>query len=260
MMAPAASAHCADTLAITLFEAFRNVHESAIHALGLRQGAYLASKKKSGGPPRRKRKRGRPQAAEQGLGRDGIIAAARSLLETLHPHRVTIVMIARKAGVDPALVRYYFASREELFLAVAENILATWMTAHPSPQGTAAEKLATTVTQMVDFALSARSMQRLMLEECVEAKSPQVRQRILDLHASGVQRYARLFDTKESEPLDPVDPLFAYIAIIGMCEFFAAAQSVIVPLLPQRLSAEKLADSYKRFLVKLVLDGLRPRP
>jgi AcrR family transcriptional regulator len=168
-------------------------------------------------------------------------------------------MIARKAGVDPALVRYYFSSREELFLAVAEDIVTTWVAAHPPAQAAPAEKLATAVGQMVDFARSVRSMQRLMIDECAEAKSPQVRQRALELNAHAVQAYARLFDQKQAEPLEPVEPLFAYVAIIGMSEFFAAAQAMIVPLLPVKVSADQLAERYKRFLVKMVLDGLRPR-
>jgi TetR/AcrR family transcriptional regulator len=215
--------------------------------------------KKSGGQQKRKRKRGRPQASEEGVGRDGIIAAARALIETLHPHRVTIVMIARKAGVDPALVRYYFSSREELFLAVAENIVTTWVATHPPAQAAHAEQLATAVSEMVDFARSVRSMQRLMIDECAEAKSPQVRHRALELNSVAVQAFARLFDQKQAEPLEPADPLFVYVAVIGMSEFFAAAQSMIVPLLPQKISASELAERYKRFLVKMVLDGLRPR-
>ena len=168
-------------------------------------------------------------------------------------------MIARKAGVDPALVRYYFSSREELFLAVVENIVTTWVATHPPAQAAPAEQLATVVGEMVDFARSVRSMQRLMIDECAEAKSPQVRQRALELNARAVQEYAKLFDQKRTEPLEAVDPLFVFVAVIGMSEFFAAAQSMIVPLLPQKISAGELAERYKRFLVKMVLDGLRPR-
>jgi TetR/AcrR family transcriptional regulator len=102
-------------------------------------------------------------------------------------------------------------------------------------------------------------MQRLMIDECAEAKSPQVRHRALELNSLAVQAYARLFDQKQAEPLEPADPLFVYVAVIGMSEFFAAAQSMIVPLLPQKISASELAERYKRFLVKMVLDGLRPR-
>ena len=81
-------------------------------------------------------------------------------------------MIARKAGVDPAMVRYYFASREELLFAVIENILMTWGATHPPPKGTPSEQLTSWIHGMVDFARNTRSMQRLMLEECAEAKPP----------------------------------------------------------------------------------------
>src|SRR5581483_5205572 len=99
------------------------------------------SSKKTGRQIRRRRKRGRPFASEETAGRAGIVAAARRLLEDLPPHRVTVVMIAREAGVDPAMVRYYFASREELFLAVTENIVLTWVAGHPPPVAPPAERL-----------------------------------------------------------------------------------------------------------------------
>jgi len=67
-------------------------------------------------------------------------------------------MIARKAGVDPALVRYYFSSREELFLAVAENILITWICTRPVMEGTAAAKLTTTRAYAPSGSACARSI------------------------------------------------------------------------------------------------------
>jgi len=218
----------------------------------------VATRKKTS-PHKARRKRGRPHASQEGVGREAIIAAARKLLETLAPHRITIVMIARKAGVDPALIRYYFASREELFMAAAENIVATWVATHPTPDAGPAEILASHISGMVDFARSVRSMQRLMIDECAEAKSAEIRKRVQDLNAVAVQGYAALFDQSQPQALVPADPLLVYVAIIGMSEFFAAAQSMIVPLLPQKLSANELAERYKKFIVKLALDGLRPR-
>ena len=55
------------------------------------------------------------------------------------------------------------------------------------------------------------------------------------------------------------DPLFMHVAIIGMCEFFAAAQTMIPPLVPEGMDAKELAERYKDFIVRLVLDGLRTR-
>jgi hypothetical protein len=42
-----------------------------------------------------------------------------------------------------------------------------------------------------------------------------------------------------------------------MCEFFAAAQAMIRPLVPAGVNDEELAARYKDFIVRLVLDGLR---
>ena len=215
--------------------------------------------KKNSTPTHRRRKRGRPHASQETVGREGIVASARKLLETLPSHRVTIVMIARNAGVDPAMVRYYFASREELLIAVVENILATWGASRTPPQGTPAEQLEGWVRGMVDFARNTRSMQRLMLEECAEAKSPTVRKRVRELNAAAIAGYAKLLDPHEREPLGPADPLLLYVAIIGMAEFFASAQPMILPLLPGKMSPEALAERYKEFVVGMVLNGLKPR-
>src|SRR5512139_2085590 len=130
--------------------------------------AAVASRN-DGRQTRQRRKRGRPHSSQRTVGREGIIASARKLLETLPPHRVTIVMIARKAGVDPARVRDYFSSREELLFAVVENIVKRWTATHTPPNGAPAEQLADWIRGMVDFARKVRSMQRLMIEECAEA-------------------------------------------------------------------------------------------
>jgi TetR/AcrR family transcriptional regulator len=207
----------------------------------------------------KRRKPGRPSASQKAPGRDGIVAAARRLLEQSPPHRVTNVMIAREAGVDPALVRYYFASRTELLFAVVENTISTWVAAHQPPDAAPAERLAAAIRGMVDFAHSARSLQRLMIEECAESKLPAIRQHVRELNSQGVASFAKCLGQDESDPLRPVDPLLLYISIIGMSEFFVAAQPMILPLLPGKPDAAELAERYKDFIVNLVLDGLKPR-
>src|SRR5687767_9464219 len=92
-----------------------------------------------------RRARGRPRAAQAVAGRETIVAAARRLMDEAPPHLATISSIARKAGVDPALVRYYFKNREQLLLAVIENILEDWNASHPAPAASPATRLATQV-------------------------------------------------------------------------------------------------------------------
>lgn len=205
------------------------------------------------------RSRGRPRAKQGTAGREVIVAAARKLLEKLPPHKSTISSIARSAGVDPALVRYYFGSREELLLAVIEEILADWKFTRPAPSAGPAAKLAAFVGDMLDFALNVRSMQRLMIDECASSTSPEVRRRVRELNAGAVSRLALLLHPDKQAGVKATDALFMHVAIIGMCEFFAAAQPMITPLLPAGLGAKALTGRYKDFIVRLVLDGLRSR-
>ena len=208
---------------------------------------------------RRKRSRGRPGTDRDAVGRDAIVVAASQLLENLPPHKVPTVLIARKAGVDPALVRYYFSNREELLMAVVEHILTTWSTTHRLPDAPPAQQLSAHIAGMFEFSCRVRSIQRLMIDGCSEAKSPAVRARVRELNAEAVHHYAQFLHLEDQEAEVSPDPLFMHVAIIGLCEFFAAAQPMILPLAPQHLDATQLAQRYKTFICKLVLDGLRSR-
>jgi AcrR family transcriptional regulator len=187
------------------------------------------------------------------------VAAARQLLEKQPPHEVTIALIARKAGVDPALVRYYFANRERLLLAVIEQLIE-----HGDPRGPAdsppVEQLTSYLSNMLGFSRRVRSMQRLMVEECAVAKTPEVRARILELNARAVGYFAALLRNDGGADADlPPDAVFLHVAIIGMCEFFAAAQPMILPLAPKGTSPAEFARLYESFIRDLVLDGVRSR-
>lgn len=217
-----------------------------------------ATGRKKPSPPRQKRSRGRPTDLGA-VGRDAIVAAASQLLEKLPPHQVPNVVIARKAGVDPALVRYYFGNREELLMAVVEHLLATWAASHPPPDAPVAEQLSAHIADMFDFSCRVRSMQRLMIDGCAEAKSPAVRERVRELNAAAVDNYAQFLHPKGKNAESSTDPLFLHVAVIGLCEFFAAAQSMILPLAPKHLDEKELARRYETFIRKLVLDGLRSR-
>ena len=52
----------------------------------------------------------------------------------------------------------------------------------------------------------------------------------------------------------PVD-----VAIIALCEFFAAAQPMIMPLAPKGTNAAEFAQQYERFIRELLLGGVRSK-
>jgi AcrR family transcriptional regulator len=224
-----------------------------------RTSTRAPARKTSATTKKPRRSRGRPSSAQAVAGRDTIVTSARKLMDEVPPHQATISSIARKAGVDPALVRYYFKSRDTLLLAVIEDILNSWNASHPVPAAGPAARLATQVGNMLEFARRERSMQRLMIDECAGSRSVDVRRRVREINAAFVDNLGLLLHPEKTSSRDSTEPLFLYVSIIGLCEFFAASQAMILPLAPDGISPEELAARYKKFITQLVLDGLRSR-
>ncbi|MFE2449299.1 TetR/AcrR family transcriptional regulator [Streptomyces melanosporofaciens] len=100
------------------------------------------------GPATGPRKRGRPARtnASDGPGaRDRILAAARNEFAERGYDKTSIRGIAKSAEVDPALVHHYFGTKEQVFEAAIELILAPAMgtpdAVHGSREG-AGERMA----------------------------------------------------------------------------------------------------------------------
>src|SRR4051812_40195136 len=72
------------------------------------------SRSKVASPPRK----GRPRLDEMDDKRAAIIRSTRALMKTIKPASITRDAVARHAGVDPALIRYYFGDRAALFREV----------------------------------------------------------------------------------------------------------------------------------------------
>jgi AcrR family transcriptional regulator len=206
-----------------------------------------------------KRNPGRPHSAEATDAREAILQAACRLLKDKLPTQVTNSMIAREAGADPALIRYYFGDRSALLLAAVEELLKSIHQPAPAEPMDAEAFVNWRVDGTLQFARTARSMQRLLVDELGEGGSPEVREAIRQRNKSLVDRYAEILKTQIGDEIVAVDPLFVHVAILGVCEFFTAAQSVILPLAEPGIDPAELARRYEAFVIDLFLNGLRRR-
>jgi AcrR family transcriptional regulator len=204
----------------------------------------------------RKRSQGRP--AVNVVGRDSVLEAAKKLLHDLPPARVTISAIAREAGIDPALVRYYFGNRDNLLLAVVDLMLAG-VPHHVRADADAIATMEERIRGTLSFTRSAKQMNRLMIDELANSKSPQVRERQRVMNIAAADAIGKLMDRDHGATLTKVDPLFLHIALIGIFDFFVLAQPLIRNLVPEGTDMEELAHRFEDFVVRLVLDGLRKR-
>lgn len=217
------------------------------------------AKQKGAAQQKPKRNPGRPFSAEATDAREAILQAACRLLQDKLPTQVTNSMIAREAGADPALIRYYFGDRSALLLAVVEELMKTTRQTPPPVPMNAEQFLTWRVDGTLRFARTARSMQRLMVDELAESGSAEVREAVRQRNKGLVERYAEILKTQIGDEIVEVDPLFLHVAILGVCEFFTAAQSVIMPLAEPGTEPTDLADRFEAFVIDLFLNGLRRR-
>lgn len=210
-------------------------------------------------PAKTKRNPGRPFAAGAPDAREGLIKAARRLLEKNIPSQVTNSMIAREAGADPALIRYYFGDRASLFMAVVEELMLSVREPRPPEPMNAEQFLRWRIGATLRFSRTARSMQRLMVDELAESDSPAVRDGVRHGNQHLVDRYQQILTREVGGEVVDVDPLFLHVAIVGACEFFTSAQAVVRPLADPDVDPQTLADQYEAFVIDLFLNGLRKR-
>lgn len=204
-----------------------------------------------------RRRQGRPPASDISAGRETILAAALALVKTLPPSQVTLAAVAREAEVDPALVRYYFGTREALLFEVAQQIAEA--DRPTESDGFSLAELEEHIHRTFRFTRSAKYMQRLMVEELSEAESADIREKVRVWSQSPIDFYAQLQARDDGRELAPFDPLFLHLAVIGISDFFVSAQPLIQLLLPEGTNVEDVARQYERFVVRLIMDGLRQR-
>jgi len=206
-----------------------------------------------------KRTPGRPHSAAASDAREAILQAACRLLKDNLPSQVTNSMIAREAGADPALIRYYFGDRSSLLLAAVDELMTNIRQPAPPAPMTIQQFVTWRVDATLQFARMARSMQRLMVDELAEGGADEVREAVRQRNKGLVDRYAKILREQVGDEIVDVDPLFLHAAILGVCEFFTAAQSVILPLAEPGTDPTELAERYEAFVIDLFLNGLRKR-
>ena len=206
----------------------------------------------------KRRGQGRPVSGKNDVGRERLLATTEKLLRNMPPARVTVLRVAQEAQVDPALVRYYFGNRTALLVAVVDRVTAHAL--HGVQQlDEPLVALADHIGKTVQFVRSANFMHRLMIDELTQAGTKASRARVRAMNLDLVKFYRKLLRSDRGRELVATDPLFLHLAVLGASDFFSSAEPLIRELLPDGTDMEQMTVGFQKFLVKLVLDGLRRR-
>jgi TetR/AcrR family transcriptional regulator len=183
------------------------------------------------------------------------------LLKTLPPAKVTRAAVARHAGVDPNLIRYYFKDRDSLLLAVLEQVIEERsLAAARETQGSAADNLRAHIRAFFAFNATYPFFHRLLVEEIATLKSTRARQAFHKLNQVACGRYAELLKNgSKDKTLRKGDAALLHIAVIGMSEFYLGSRVLLEDVFGKGTTPSDYAERYGDMIADLVVDGLRQR-
>jgi AcrR family transcriptional regulator len=207
------------------------------------------------------RGQGRPTRPDQTVGREALIQATIELLAELPPAKVTRAAVARRAGVDPGLIRYYFQDRHSLLLTVAERLmLGPGRASAEAAKDPVTRRLTERMRGFLAFMRGYPFIHRLMLDEIAHIDSDESRDLFQRINESGVERTTALLDEGAAAgETRAVNPLLYYLAGIGLAEFFVAATPIIKSILGENADIDALAHEYEDFICDLLLNGIARR-
>lgn len=174
------------------------------------------------------------------------------------PSRVTRAAVARHAGVDPALIRYYFKDRESLLWAVVEELIAEREKVVQSLRsGTAPERLRAQIQSFFGFNAANPFFHRLLIEELAGSRSARGRALFHRLNQTAIAGYAQIVQAGAREKsLRKVDPALLHVAVAGMCEFFLGSQLVLQDAFGKKAQPEAFGSRYANMICDMVVQGL----
>lgn len=215
-------------------------------------------------PRRRRRGAGRPAGAASEQLRDRILEAATAEFARVGLGGARVERIAAQAGVNVAMLYYYFRSKDDLFLAVLERAYATIREAEKAlelDRGAPEEAMRRLVRFTWGYYFSHPEFITLLNSENLHQgrhleRSASVSKR----HAPFLEMIGRLLERGARAGVfrDDVDPLQFYISIAGMGYFYLSNRYTLSAIFERNLMTRERCDARLAHIMEVVLGYLRP--
>jgi len=164
--------------------------------------------------------------------RDQILDAAERLFARQGFDPTTIKEIGAEAGLNPALIYYYFGSKEELYRAALQRIvtgLATRGTAVIESAAAPADAIRALVEAQVAFLLGNPNIPKLLVREMIDHQAKHAEEVVLRLAAGLFQRLCGVIERGQREGVfrADVEPRYAAVSTISQVVYFMIARPAI---------------------------------
>lgn len=164
--------------------------------------------------------------------RDQILDAAEALFARQGFDPTTIKEIGAQAGLNPALIYYYFDSKEELYKAVLERVVGAMIRRGGAVLDQAADPEAAIrglVAAQVEFVLSHPTAPKLLVREMIDHDARRAEAVILQVAAGLFQRLCDAIEQGQrlGQFRNDVQPRFAAISTISQVVYFMIARPAV---------------------------------
>lgn len=183
--------------------------------------------------PVTERPRGRPVDTDQQDLKTTILDVAEEFFSDLGYAATSIRRIADQAGVNPALVHYYFANKKTLLQKVMERVLKPLAQAISEMSRDAQASPETIASLLLSMAASHPNIPRLLIREVMLPGGVMQQYFIENLapHLGGA--LPALFDREKSAGRlrEDADPAISTVIVMALCAFPFVARTLAEPVL-----------------------------
>ncbi len=181
------------------------------------------------------------ELASIGSSKDLILNAAEDLFASQGFGPTTVKQIGARAGQNPALLYYYFGSKEALYRSVLERVVGGMVARGgavlertPAPP----EAVRGLVQAQIEFLLSHPNAPKLLVREMVDHEARRAETVLIETAAGLFRRLCRVIEQGQEQGhfRNDLEPRFAAISTIAQGMYFTVARPAIAIFLGEPVS------------------------
>jgi len=200
------------------------------------------------------------EAGDNAKARDQLIEAASQIMREGDTIDLSLSELSLRAGLNSALVKYYFGNKNGLMLALLDrdmgNIvlsLGALLAKDIPPE----DKLRIHIGAVIDTYFAFPYLNRLLMR-MVRDSAPAEAARIADLYLKPISKVydALIAEGVKAGKFRKIDPQFFYFTVTGAADRFYSSRLVLRHCYNQDDFNENMRDAYREHSIDLIMRGL----
>jgi TetR/AcrR family transcriptional regulator len=199
-----------------------------------------------------------------GVARETLLQSAIRLLSERGMGNVSLNDVARDAKLNPALVTYYFGSKDNLFQAVVEQVVGEWraqILAIVPEDDDPEEVLRLRARTTMHFLRRYPYFTRLIVHQMMTVKSKESRFFIENFARVNLEEHTALLRKGvEAGVFRAVDPLFYFAHYVALGDLYANLRPMMERLGGKPDSDDARFEAFVEAMVEMLIYGISAKP